>query len=162
MPVHFADEEMDARLDRAVSAVAAAGLDGVLLFKQESMYWLSGYDTFGYSMFQCLVLRADGRRVLLTRMPDRGTAQYTSNLTDIRIWADEAGVDPAAELVKILAELGLRAGLVGIFSERQSGVFGVRCSVFGFRCSGGRGSVRAARMVKRISRLGRTEPSPPE
>lgn len=114
MPVHFDDQEMSERLTRASAAVAEAGLDAVLLFKQESMYWLSGYDTFGFSMFQCLVLGADGRRILLTRMPDRGTAQYTSNLTDIRIWVDAAGVDPASELVAILSELGLAGARVGI------------------------------------------------
>ena len=28
--------------------MAAAGLDALLIFRQESMYWLTGYDTFGY------------------------------------------------------------------------------------------------------------------
>ena len=31
------------------------------------MYYLTGYDTFGYVFFQCLYLGADGRLVLLTR-----------------------------------------------------------------------------------------------
>ena len=92
MPVHFSDDEMAARARKAAAAVADAGLDALLLFKQESMYWLTGYDTFGFSMFQCLVVTADGRQALLTRMPDRGTARYTSNLTDIRIWTDVEGM----------------------------------------------------------------------
>ena len=45
----------------AREAMAARRLDGMLLVKQESMYWLTGYDTCGYGFFQCLVLRADGR-----------------------------------------------------------------------------------------------------
>ena len=32
-----------------------------VLFAQESMYWLTGYNSFGFCFFQCLVLRADGR-----------------------------------------------------------------------------------------------------
>src|SRR5262244_48416 len=47
-----------------------AGLDGLLLFRQESMYWLTGYDTSGYSMFQGMYLRADGALALLTRSAD--------------------------------------------------------------------------------------------
>ena len=38
--------------------MAASNLDAMLLFAQESMYWLTGYDSFGYCFFQCLVLRA--------------------------------------------------------------------------------------------------------
>lgn len=114
MPVHFDDQEMANRLGRATDAISTAGLDAVLLFKQESMYWLSGYDTFGYAMFQCLVVTADGRQTLLTRTPDRGTARYTSNLTDVRIWTDVEGVNPAQNLVSILDEHGLRNGRIGI------------------------------------------------
>ena len=42
--LHFATEEFQNRERRAVSALEVAGHDAVLLFKQESMYWLTGYD----------------------------------------------------------------------------------------------------------------------
>ena len=54
------------------------GLAALLLFRQESMYWLTGYDTFGYVHFQAMVLTADGRTVLLTRSADRLQARFTS------------------------------------------------------------------------------------
>ena len=114
MPVHFSDEEMAARAAAAASAVGAAGLDAVLLFKQESMYWLTGYDTFGFSMFQCLVLTADGRVALLTRAPDYGTARYTSDIDDVRIWVDVEGMNPAMDLRAMLADLGLSGRRLGI------------------------------------------------
>ncbi len=114
MPVHFSDSEMAERTSRAAQAVNQANLDALLIFKQESMYWLSGYDTFGYAMFQCLILTADGQRTLLTRMPDRGTARYTSNLDDIRIWADTEGVNPAQNLLAVLEDLGLQGKHLGI------------------------------------------------
>ncbi len=114
MPVHFDDAEMTDRLERAAGAVSAAGFDAILLFKQESMYWLSGYDSFGFAMFQCLVLTASGRRVLLTRAPDRGTAAYTSNIEDVRVWADVEGMNPAQDLRAVLAELGLRDAHLGV------------------------------------------------
>ena len=37
MPIHFTPEEMRARRDRAARAVTDAGLDALLMFKQESM-----------------------------------------------------------------------------------------------------------------------------
>ncbi len=45
MPLHFEREEYARRLDRTCAAMEAAGLDGLLCFKQESMYWLTGFDS---------------------------------------------------------------------------------------------------------------------
>ncbi len=86
----------------------------MLVFKQESMYWLTGYDTFGFSMFQCLVMTADGRIALLTRAPDYGTAFYTSDIEDVRIWVDVEGMNPAMDLRAMLDDLGLGGSRVGI------------------------------------------------
>ena len=74
------------------AAMAAEGLDAILLFAPESQYWTTGYDTFGFAAFQCMVATSDGRVVLLTRAPDRWTAEYTSNVDDVRIWTDVEGV----------------------------------------------------------------------
>lgn len=114
MPVHFTASEMQRRKQLALRSLADAKLDALLMFKQESMYWLTGYDTFGFSMFQCLVLRADGHVSLLTRAPDRATALYTSNIEDVRIWADVEGMNPAMDLRAMLADLGLEGAHVGI------------------------------------------------
>lgn len=105
---------MAGRLSRAAAAIAAAELDALLIFKQESMYWLTGYDTFGFAAFQCMVATADGRVVLLTRAPDRGTARYTSNVDDIRVWVDVEGMNPTRDLRALLADLGLSGSRVGV------------------------------------------------
>ncbi len=114
MPVHFSPEEMADRKVRTCAALAARNLDALLVFKQESMYWLTGYDTFGFSMFQCLVLTADGRIALLTRAPDYGTARYTSDIDDVRIWVDVEGMNPAMDLRAMLADLNLAGASLGI------------------------------------------------
>ena len=98
MPVHFSDDEMSARKQRLLAAMAARGLDGMLLFAQESLFWLTGYDTFGFCFFQCLYVGADGRIALLTRSADLRQAQHTSNIADIRIWKDGADANPASDL----------------------------------------------------------------
>ena len=54
LPVHFTAEEMAARKLRLLAAMAERRLDGMLLFAQESDYWLTGYDSFGFCFFQCL------------------------------------------------------------------------------------------------------------
>lgn len=114
MALHFTVDEYARRQARACAAVATAGLDALLCFKQESMYWLTGFDTFGYCFFQCLVLRADGRMALLTRAPDLRQAQLTSVLDDIRVWVDGDGAEPATDLKGLLTELGLAGKRLGV------------------------------------------------
>ncbi len=91
-----------------------ANLDGLLMFQQESMYYLTGYDTFGFCFFQCLYLGADGKLALLTRSADLRQAQHTSIIEDIRIWTDQAGAQPATQLRDMLESLGARGKRLGI------------------------------------------------
>src|ERR1700704_2593643 len=98
MALHFTSDEFASRRAKAIAAMQQAGLDGLLMFRQESMYYLTGYDTFGYVFFQCLYLGADGRQMLLTRAPDRLQAQHTSVIEDIRIWVDGPEAQPAVAL----------------------------------------------------------------
>ena len=51
MPTHFSTKEMQARRKAVVTRLDELGLDGLLMFKQESMYYLTGYDSFGFSLF---------------------------------------------------------------------------------------------------------------
>ena len=68
--IHFSPEELAARRKAVSRELAGRGLDGLLVFRQESMYYLTGYDTFGYVFFQCLYMGADGESLtLLTRTP---------------------------------------------------------------------------------------------
>ncbi|MEO3475352.1 Xaa-Pro peptidase family protein [Roseomonas sp. CAU 1739] len=104
MALHFDPAELRARIARVTDRLRAECLDGILLFRQESMYWLTGYDTAGYSQFQCLWLGADGGMVLLTRSSDVRQAKITSIIEDVRLWVDAAGANPAATLRETLGE----------------------------------------------------------
>ena len=110
--LHFDREEYDARLARTREAMAARGLDVLLVFAPESQYWLTGYDTFGYCFFQCLVI-SEHEPVLLTRSADLRQAELTSTVSDIRIWRDRAGASPADDLVALLDDLGLAGKRTG-------------------------------------------------
>jgi len=116
MPVHFSQEEFDQRLNRTSKAIKQAGLDGILLFAPESHYYLTGYDTFGFAMFQCMIVSADGQVQLLTRLPDLRQAQQTSILSDeqIHVWSELEGVNPADNLMQLLTDMNLADSRLGI------------------------------------------------
>ena len=117
MAIHFTKEEFLERKSEVIKEIKKHNLDGLLMFRQESMYWLTGYDTFGYVYFQCLVLTVKGELVLLTRVPDLRQAQNTSIIKDIRIWVDKDKSNPANELKNILSELGLEKSNLGVEYE---------------------------------------------
>jgi Xaa-Pro dipeptidase len=117
MSLHFAEEEFESREHKVIKSMKEKNLDALLLFRQESMYWLTGYDTFGYVFFQCLVLTSLGDKILLTRAPDLRQAQNTSNIKDIRIWVDKDNNNPAEELKSILVELNLENKNLGVEYE---------------------------------------------
>jgi Xaa-Pro dipeptidase len=115
MALHFERAEFESRITAAREALAADGLDALLLFAQESLYYLTGFDTSGFVFFQCAVLtRDEGPITLLTRRPDLEQARRTSIIEDIRLWYDKEGSDPSRELAEILAERGLKGARVGI------------------------------------------------
>jgi len=114
MALHFERAEYDARRDRLMIEMADKKLDAILLFAQESMYWLTGYDTFGFCFFQCLVMKADGTMVLLARSADLRQARQTSTIDNIVVWTDREGANPALELRNLLNEMDLLGARIGI------------------------------------------------
>ena len=117
MGLHFSKEEFSSRKLKVLKKMEEQNIDALLMFRQESMYWLTGYDTFGYVFFQTLVLDQRGNTVLLTRAPDLRQAQNTSNIEDIRIWIDKDGSNPTDDLKNILNELNLKGKNLGIEYE---------------------------------------------
>ncbi len=114
MALHFSKQEFLQRKTKVLQSMKEQNLDALLMFRQESMYWLTGYDTFGYVFFQTLVLDSKGNQILLTRAPDLRQAQNTSNIDDIRIWVDKDGSNPANDLKNILEELSLKEKKIGV------------------------------------------------
>jgi Xaa-Pro dipeptidase len=112
--LHFEPAEFAARQAAVLAEMARRGLAALVVFRQESMYWLTGYDSFGYVHFQALVLTGDGRLVLLTRSADRLQARFTSLIDDVRIWVDAEGAAPERELRDILGGLGAGGRRIGV------------------------------------------------
>jgi Xaa-Pro dipeptidase len=114
MALHFDRSEFDARRDRLLIEMAEKKLDAVLLFAQESMYWLTGYDTFGFCFFQSLVVKSDGSMVLLTRSADLRQARQTSIIENIVLWTDRDGANPAIDMRNLLNDLDLLGRRIGV------------------------------------------------
>jgi len=114
MALHFSKEEFNNRKLKVLKSMKGQNLNALLMFKQESMYWLTGYDTFGFVFFQSLILKDDGEIVLLTRAPDLRQAQNTSNIKNIIIWEDKEGSNPTDVLKNLLIDLKLKGKNIGI------------------------------------------------
>jgi Xaa-Pro dipeptidase len=114
MALHFERTEFDARRDRLMIEMVERKLDAILLFAQESMYWLTGYDTFGFCFFQSLVVKSDGSMTLLTRSADLRQARQTSIIENIQLWTDREGANPAADLRNLLNDLDLLGARIGV------------------------------------------------
>lgn len=114
MALHFDSEEYANRLQRLTSRMREEKLDAMLLFAQESMYWLTGYDTFGYCFFQTLVVKANGEMVLLTRSADLRQARRTSTIAKIEVWIDRVNADPSMDLKNLLSDLDLLGCRIGV------------------------------------------------
>lgn len=114
----FTAREYDARIRAARTSLERSGLAALLVFAQESHYYLFGYDGAGYVFFQCAVLTADEQPVtLLCRRPDVVQALDTSTISDVRVWFDAEGANPAAQLAAILGEKGMRGERIGIETD---------------------------------------------
>ena len=114
MNLHFPRTEFETRIARACQRMAQQNLDGLLLFKQESMYYLTGYDTDGFVLFQTLFLSVDGSLTLVTRSADRVQAAYTSIIEDIRIWVDAGDANPGKDVRVMLESHGMGGKRIGI------------------------------------------------
>ena len=111
----FSLDEHLGRQARLRHTLKEQGFDAILVFAQESHFWLTGYDTGGFVYFQCAVVTAEEHPiVLLTRRPDLLQARQTSMIEDIRIWWDAEDANPARDLKAILEELGLAGKRVAV------------------------------------------------
>src|SRR5262249_37518380 len=156
---HFTPRELADRRRRACVRMTEQGLDGLLLFRQESMYYLTGYDTSGYSMFQGMYLGADGSLALCTRSADLRQARITSVVEDVRIWRDRAGATPGDDLREMLDSYGCRGKRLGVEYHAygltaQRGRM-VDAALHGFcRAEDASDVVRLLRLVKSPAELG--------
>ncbi|WP_371223683.1 M24 family metallopeptidase [Roseovarius sp. 2305UL8-3] len=112
--LHFDRQEYADRQHKARARMAALGLDGLLVFKAEDNYWLTGYESDGFCIFGCLFMGADGGLTHLVRPADLGNVGYSSSCSDIRVSLDGADQSRAEHIRDMLRDLGMAGKRIGI------------------------------------------------
>ncbi len=112
--IHFRREEFTERQRRTRERMAELELDGMLLFKFEDMYWLTGYDSDGFTIFGCMFLGTDGALTHLARPADLGNASYSSICEDVRIAPDTESEPRSGQIKAMLQSLGMQGKRIGI------------------------------------------------
>ena len=112
--IHFSREEFTERQGRVRKALADRGLDGLLLFKIEDMYWLCGLDTDGFCIFHNMFIGVNGELTHVSRTADLPSIRHTSICEDVRIWIDDADNPPVNAVREMLDSHGMRGKRIGV------------------------------------------------
>ncbi len=111
----FPLEEFAARLHSVRRAVADAELDWLLVFHPVDILWLTGSEAKGYQAFQCLLVAAHDRPlVMLSRGSERAELLGDALIGDLRIWGGPHPEDPLVAFSRLAQELGLHRARVGM------------------------------------------------
>ena len=112
--IHFSREEFSQRQQKTRKHLQNLELDGLLLFKIEDMYWLTGYESDGFCIFGCMFIGTDGALTHLARPADLGNLSYSSICEDVRISPDTEDSTRAEHVKDMLRSLGMEGKKIGI------------------------------------------------
>ena len=116
----FGLDEYARRLAKTRAAMAAAGLDVVVVTDPSNMAWLTGYDGWSFYVHQCVLVAMAGDPVWFGRGMDAAGAQRTVYMADADIvgYPDDYVMSPDRHPMQVLAgliaERGWGAGTVGV------------------------------------------------
>ncbi|GMG83718.1 Xaa-Pro peptidase family protein [Paralimibaculum aggregatum] len=108
----FPPEDYADRLARLRAAMAAAGLDALVVAVPENICWLTGLDHWGFFACHMLLVPREGEMLLVARAMERITVAAQVLNAGFRGHAD--GEDPALHAAEGLTELGLAEARLGI------------------------------------------------
>src|SRR3954468_22932723 len=111
----FPPEEFADRLTRLRQAIAAAGLDWLLVLHPVSIRWLIGQDTKSYTVFQCLPVSAHGGKLIVfTRGTEEIEFAADTMADELRLYNGREPEDPMPAFDRFLDELGIKGKRVGM------------------------------------------------
>jgi Xaa-Pro dipeptidase len=100
----FEKSEYDDRIDRLRSEMDRKGIELLLMSGPENIFYLTGQQTPGYYMFQCLGIPNSGEPFLIIRGLETMNARLKSVIADIEGYADDT--HPAAAVAASLKVRG--------------------------------------------------------
>lgn len=80
--LNFSRDEYSQRVAKTRTAMAAAGVDVIIVSDPSNMAWLTGYDGWSFYVHQCVVVGPDGDPVWFGRGQDANGARRTAYLSD--------------------------------------------------------------------------------
>lgn len=115
MDLPFSDKEYGCRLEAVRRLMERRGLDALLSFTPENLYYLTGHDTPGYYYLQACVVTHDQDPVILTRKIESFNTVGRSWKRKVCPFGDTE--NPVDVLVALLGELGCVGKRIGIESS---------------------------------------------
>jgi len=118
--LNFSRDEYSQRVAKTRAAMAAAGVDVIIVSDPSNMAWLTGYDGWSFYVHQCVVVGPDGDPVWFGRGQDANGARRTAYLSDNDIvgYADHfvqsTERHPMDYLSAMLAERGWGTKRIGV------------------------------------------------
>src|SRR5687768_4981434 len=151
----FSLDEYRQRLDAVRAGMAQRGIDVALVSIPENIYYLTGYTTLGYYMYQVLMLPLDGEPLLLTYREERINVD---RLSWLERHVDYSVVDDPIEVtVDAVRSFGVAGRTLSV--EESGYFFPIRtyrrltAALDDVRWVDGSGLVEAARLVKSDAEL---------
>ncbi|MGA6161952.1 M24 family metallopeptidase [Amycolatopsis magusensis] len=146
----FELSEYQRRLAVVREGMAERGIDLALVSVPENIYYLTGYTTLGYYMYQTLLVPIDGEPLLLTYIEEKINIERLSWLE--RFVNYGVGEDPIAVTARTVASLGVAGKTLSI--EESGYFFPVRtyrrlvAELSGVTWVDGSGLVESCRLIK--------------
>lgn len=111
----FSRSEFAGRLERVRRAMAAEGLEWLIIVHPVSIHWLTGSDAKSYQEFQCLLVGgADQPLVVLTRQGECHEFETDSLADEVVGWGGGEPGGPVAAFAALARRMGLPAARVGL------------------------------------------------
>jgi Xaa-Pro dipeptidase len=108
----FSLAEYQERLANLRGAMQERGVEVLLSFTPENIYYLSGYQTPGYYTYQCVIVPLEGDPVMFTRYLEETNVRGLSWI-DTRAYYND-NQDPVEETLRTLREHGLADKTIGV------------------------------------------------
>lgn len=115
-PRTFPDAELADRLSKVRSAIAEAGLDGLVVAVPENIYYLTGLDHWGFFACHLLIVPREGCLILVARAMERITIENQVRNADF--YGHKDNEELADYAARAITDLGLADGHIGL--EKRS------------------------------------------
>ena len=116
----FARAEYDTRLARTRAAMAAAGVDLLVVTDPSNMHWLTGYDGWSFYVHQCVLVPPEGEPLWFGRAMDVEGARLTAWLAEASLigypdsYVQSTERHPMDYLAARLADRGFATARIGV------------------------------------------------